>query len=160
VDGQEQNDFKTEWLFRMFAKAIPEHVEFTPDQSGTRYRGRHNGYSRPDRPVEHERAFVLDGPSGVLTLEDRVSGEGVFDLQWRFQCAPGIAAESSGGEVRLRASTMTWILRSHEGIAASILSGWYSPSYGVRVPAPLVQFESRRTGVHGRTWTFTVEPQR
>jgi uncharacterized heparinase superfamily protein len=160
VDGQEQNDFKTEWLFRMFAKATPEHVEFAHDQSGSRYRGRHNGYSRPDRPVEHERVFRLDAASGVLTLEDRVSGEGVFDLQWRFQCAPGLDVEHSGAQVRLRASERTWILRSHHDIAASLLSGWYSPSYGVRVAAPLVQFTSPHTDVRGRTWTFTIEPQR
>ena len=160
VDGQEQNDFKTEWLFRMFAKAVPEHVEFVHGATGSRYRGRHNGYSQPNRPVVHERAFALDGASGVLTIEDRLSGDGGFDLQWRFQCAPGIEAEVSGSGVHLRASTGSWTLQSNDGMAASILGGWYSPSYGLRVAAPLVQFELRRTDVHGRTWTFTMERAR
>ena len=156
VDGLEPNDFKTEWLFRMFAKAIPEHVEFVSDARGSRYRGRHNGYSQPQRPVVHERAFALDGASGVLTIEDQLNGDGTFDLQWRFQCAPGIDAEVSEGDVRLRAATGTWTLKADDGLPVSIMSGWYSPSYGIRVPAPLVQFELRRAEVQGRTWTFTM----
>jgi hypothetical protein len=156
VDGQEQNDFKPEWLFRMFAKAVPEHVEFTHGASGSRYRGRHNGYSRPNRPVVHERTFALDGASGVLTIEDQLSGDGTFDLQWRFQCAPGIEAEVVESGVRLRASTGIWTLHVNGGMTASIGGGWYSPSYGVRAPAPLVQFDLCRTEVHGRTWTFTM----
>ena len=33
VDGEEQNEFKAEWLFRMFEKAKPEHLQF--ESSGT-----------------------------------------------------------------------------------------------------------------------------
>ena len=37
LDDAEQNEFKPEWLFRMFAKAQPEHVEFVADSARLRY---------------------------------------------------------------------------------------------------------------------------
>ena len=55
VDREEQNEFKPEWLFRMFAKAQPEHVEFVADAERSRYRGRHDGYARLPQPG-HPRA--------------------------------------------------------------------------------------------------------
>ena len=68
IDDEEQNEFKPEWLFRMFESANPEHLEFVVDADAIRYRGRHNGYARLPQPVVHERSFELEHGSGVLQI--------------------------------------------------------------------------------------------
>jgi hypothetical protein len=159
IDGEEQNEFKHEWLFRMFAKAVPEHVEFAHDAAETRYRGRHNGYSRLQQPVVHERTLTLRAGTGVLTIHDYLDGHGPHDLAWRFQCAPGVDAAIDSGRVLLRAGDKLWSLQSRESLPAAIISGWYSPSYGVRLAAPAVRFALDRVTPADSGWTFTVERQ-
>ena len=157
IDREEQNEFKTEWLFRMFAKALPEHLDFVVDASQARYRGRHNGYSSVDNPLLHERTFTLHHDTGALTIRDQLDGNGSHDLLWRFQCAPGVEAVVDDGGAVLRAGGKRWTVRSHEGVPATIGSGWYSPSYGVRIAAPMVQFALDSVLVRGKGWTFTLE---
>ena len=160
VDGEEQNEFKTEWLFRMFEKAIPEHVEFTSNAEITRYRGRHNGYARLSQPVVHERAFELHHSSGVLTITDNLYGDGQHTMAWQFHCAPGVSVTSSGAAgVRMAAGSQQWLLRSSEGLAPSTSPGWYSPSYGVRHAATVIKFAATQSIAPARRWTFTLEPQ-
>jgi uncharacterized heparinase superfamily protein len=160
LDNQEQNEFKTEWLFRMFAKAQPEHVEFLADAVRSRYRGRHDGYTRLPHPVVHERSFELEHASGMLEIADRLTGEGAHTVVWRFHCAPGVTvAIEADGSLTLRSGALAWSLRSLDRLAPSVDESWYSPSYGVRVPAQAIEFriEQRFSGVHD--WTFRLEPQ-
>lgn len=160
LDNQEQNEFKTEWLFRMFAKAQPEHVEFLADAVRSRYRGRHDGYTRLPHPVVHERSFELEHASGMLEIADRLTGEGAHTVVWRFHCAPGVkVAIEADGSLTLRSGALAWSLRSLDRLAPSVDESWYSPSYGVRVPAQAIEFriEQRFSGVHD--WTFRLEPQ-
>jgi uncharacterized heparinase superfamily protein len=156
IAGEEQNEFRPEWLFRMFARAVPEHLEFVHDADQTVYRGRHNGYSQKQQPILHERTFTLHGATGALTIHDRLDGGGTHDLVWRFQCAPGIEAVIEPRRVLLRAGAKRWVLQSSEGIPAEVISSWYSPSYGVRVAAPAVRFALESTPTV-RGWTFTLE---
>jgi uncharacterized heparinase superfamily protein len=160
LDDEEQNEFKPEWLFRMFAKAQPEHVEFVADAARSRYRGRHNGYARLTNPVIHERRFELEHASGVLEIADRLTGDGAHTVIWRFHCAPGVnVSVEADGSVTMRSGALAWSMRSLDRLTPSVEACWYSPSYGVRVPAKALQFriEQRLTGQHD--WTFRLEPQ-
>ena len=56
---EEQNEIRPEWLFRMFEKADPEHLDRRNDGRPLEYRGRHRGYARLPQPVVHERTFTL-----------------------------------------------------------------------------------------------------
>ncbi len=157
IDGQEQNEFKAEWLFRMFAKAVPEHLDFVADASHAQYRGRHNGFSSPENQIVHQRTFTLHHETGSLTIHDHLDGDGRHDLVWRFQCAPGVEAVVDDDGAVLRADGKIWTLQSLEGTPAVIIDGWYSPSYGVRVAAPMVQFALQGVELRGNGWTCTLE---
>lgn len=160
VDGVEQNEFKTEWLFRMFEKAIPEHVEFVSNAESTRYRGRHHGYARLPQPVIHERALTLQHDSGVLSITDSFYGHGQHTMAWHFHCAPGISVTPSGaGQCQLAAGDSRWSLRFADALASSIAASWYSPSYGVRQPATVIAFAVTQSIAPAARWTFTLEPQ-
>lgn len=160
LDQEEQNEFKAEWLFRMFAKAEPEHVEFVADAVRSRYRGRHDGYSRLPHPVVHERSFELEHASGVLEIADRLTGEGTHTLVWRFQCAPGASvAIEADGSLSLRSGGLAWSLRSLDRLTPSVEDAWYSPSYGVRLPAKAIEFRVEQRLPRQQDWTFRLEPQ-
>ncbi len=77
IDGEEQNEIRPEWLFRMFEKADPEHLEVDrADGDCMRYRGRHHGYTRLPQPVVHERTFTFSRQRRVLTIGDVLRGSG------------------------------------------------------------------------------------
>src|SRR5438067_2521938 len=82
IDGVEQNEFRADWLFRMFEKALPEHVVVREDADACEYRGRHHGYARLPDPIVHERTFLLSRSTGMLTIVDCLEGRGRHRLQW------------------------------------------------------------------------------
>src|SRR5207248_362281 len=59
IDGEEQNEIRPEWLFRMFEHAAPEHVDWVERAEAVEYEGRHRGYARLSAPVVHQRRITL-----------------------------------------------------------------------------------------------------
>src|SRR5215831_3218469 len=90
IDGEEQNDLKPEWIFRMFETSHAEHVAFTETAEQFEYGGRHRGYERFDQAVTHERTLRLSKSDGALTIVDRVTGHGEHHFRWHFHLAPGV----------------------------------------------------------------------
>ena len=132
VDAAEQNDFKREWLFRMFAPERAPELEGAIDGDRATIRGRHYGYHRFGDEVTHERIFEVS--AGRLAITDIVSGRGTHDLAWHFHCAPGVdVATGSRPACVCLTSGCTVELRLPDGITATVGDGWYSPSYGRRV---------------------------
>ncbi len=158
VDEEEQNEFKPEWLFRLFEKARPEHVEFVTSNEATQYRGQHDGYSRLASPVIHQRAFHLDHRTGTLRIEDSLTGVGTHRLRWRFHCAPGVDARSEApGLVTLSAKGNRWVFRVDESVATEIASAWYSPSYGVRLACAAIECSAQQDLGARQRWLFSLE---
>lgn len=140
VDGVEQNEVNPEWIFRMFEKADPIHLEFAERGGKVHYRGRHTGYERLDRPVTHERAFAFDPITGVLEISDELSGEGDHALEWFFHAAPGVMLEiEAPGRVRVKAGDVALVLTHDARLSAAIEESWVSPSYGVKHPSKRVK---------------------
>jgi hypothetical protein len=162
VDNVEQNEVNPEWLFRMFEKAEAEHLSHGEHDGTAKYRGRHSGYKRISAPVVHAREFEFELASGRLTITDELTAEteGSHDLVWRFQLAPGVTTELSGsGIVQLalpggRAVTLSY----PSELTASIAEGWYSSSYGVRVPSSTIELRQRRVVRSTAAWTFAITP--
>jgi Heparinase II/III-like protein/Heparinase II/III N-terminus len=157
IDGEEQNEFKAEWLFRMFEKALPEHRSYAAAGDVTEYRGRHDGYTRLKQPVIHERAFRFEAGTGTLTIEDVFAGEGTHRLQWRFHCAPGVTVTAERHLVTLSDSARRWQLRAADDLGAALVDDWYSPSYGRRLPSTTVAFEGCFDLATRTSWTFVLE---
>jgi Heparinase II/III-like protein/Heparinase II/III N-terminus len=157
VDGQEQNDLKPEWIFRLFETSNAEHVAFLETAQCVEYTGRHHGYERFEQPVTHERTFRLSKQDGSLSVTDRLTGRGAHDLRWHFHLAPGVAAEPAGsGTVLLSAAGRTWHLQLPPDLSPSISEADYSPSYGVKVRCLAIDATTRVTLDGTATWGFTI----
>jgi hypothetical protein len=159
VDGEEQNEFRPEWIFRMFEKADPEVVEYRSDSSGMVYRGRHRGYRRLGHPVMHEREFRLDAAAGRLSIADRLEGSGAHRLCWHLHFAPGIEAATFVGRIELSDSVSgrRWSLVHPPELAASIAPAAYSPSYGVSVSCLAADLRCDIVLPTAHHWAFVLE---
>jgi hypothetical protein len=156
VDGQEQNELKPEWIFRLFETSNAEHVAFSETAECVEYTGRHHGYERFEQPVTHERTFRLAKHNGSLSVTDRLIGRGMHTLRWHFHLAPGVDAEVAGaGTVVLSAAGRTWRLQLPPDLLPSIGEAAYSPSYGItlrcRAIDAITQVELDGTAV----WSFS-----
>lgn len=160
IDGVEQNKINPEWLFRLFEKSNPEHVEFSQNGASTRYRGRHHGYARLPEAVIHERAFEHHTDTGALTITDRLEGAGNHQLHWHFHLAPGIEVRQNEttGSFSLDTTSGCYVLSSHDGLAGTVNAAAYSPSYGVQIPCQAIDFRIS-TDVAGQSvWRFSIRP--
>jgi hypothetical protein len=155
VDGVEQNDFKTEWLFRMFEQSHPEHLAVTGRDDVLAYRGAHRGYARLPDPVAHERTFRLPRHNGALTIVDVVEGRGAHRLRWHFHFAPGVTiAMTAADVVDIVAPGARLQMTLPASPTLTIAPGWYSPSYGVRVPCMVLDLEAAEVLAGAREYTF------
>jgi ubiquinone/menaquinone biosynthesis C-methylase UbiE len=157
VDGIEQNETNPEWIFRMFEKANPEHLGFAEDGDWVEYRGRHHGYERLDRPVTHERSLRLNRETGLLLIEDRLSGADKHEVKWHFHLAPSVEAKGRpGGVFELSTAQGAILLTVDPTIAGVVEDSWYAPSYGVRLPSHRLALECR-TAIDGTAmWRFAI----
>ena len=133
VDGHEQNEFRPDWLFRMFERARPEHLALVEGDAFVQYRGRHHGFAHLAEPVVHERAFTWTRASGALTIVDRLEGRGSHSVRWHFHFAPGVeVVPREGGRFELRLPGAVVTMTAPAVLRSSVTPAWYSPSYGVR----------------------------
>lgn len=162
IDGVEQNEVNPEWLFRMFEKAEAEHIDHGERDGIAHYSGRHVGYRRLGSPVVHQRRFTFALDHGRLEIVDVLEGDGgaQHELVWRFQLAPGVEATRDGDDrLALRTTTgVSAILSYPTGLAVSIEDGWYSSSYGVRVPSKTLALSLKRALQGATEWRFAIEP--
>jgi hypothetical protein len=103
----------------------------------------HDGYAHlPGAPV-HERRVTLDRRARLLVVEDRIRGEGEFDIRLAFHLGPAVALGDDGA-LRWSAAGREWRgalalspaleWRSHRGETEPLL-GWYSPRFGHKEPS-------------------------
>lgn len=138
VDDEEINPIAPGELFRLRQLARPSVLRWEPGDARTTFAASHDGYRRLASGVVHERRFELESSSGELSVSDRLSGRGEAVARCRVHLAPGArpvaagerAFSLCGGDVRLEFDG--------EGVALSVESGEFSPSYGVKEPAPVI----------------------
>ncbi len=118
IDGGEQNELRSDDLFAMADRAQAEALHW----DGTTFEGRHHGFPE----ATHTRRLELT-PDG-LRIRDTVNSAAPRELEWTFTLAPG-----AEGNVEIHA----------EGLEFRAEEGWYSPSYGVRVPTIFLRARRR-----------------
>lgn len=153
-DGVEQNEFKPEWLFRMFERASPEHLEYRAEPALFRYVGRHKGYAGAG--LVASRAFTWT--PGLLEIRDSIESEPArqVPLTWRFHLAPEVNAALDGHSVGLVVGDVEVLLTCPDALAIALEPAWYSPSYGVRVPSRQIVARGTCGPAAAREWTFTL----
>jgi len=104
--------------------------------------GEHDGYLRSGFHGRHSRSVTLDRTQARLTIEDEVRVERPARCRMFFHLHPDIGCELSGDNVRLDCGGNAILLelpaaldwRTVRGSEDPVL-GWYSPSYGVKLPS-------------------------
>jgi hypothetical protein len=120
VDGGEQNELRSDYLFSMADRTRAECLSF----DGRVFEGRHHGFAA----VVHTRRIELVGDGVVVTDRIDAEADAEHELEWTFTVAPGADGhvEVDGGELQFER-----------------VDGWHSPSYGVRQPAPFLRARRR-----------------
>jgi hypothetical protein len=157
VDGEEQNELRPDWLFRMFEQANPELLDVQEEGGCMRYRGRHHGFARFAEPVVHERTLTFS-PDGVLTIGDVLRGQGTHRIDWHFHFSPGVEVSiAPNGSVTIHPGTATLKMSVPMGLRPTLSAGWYSPSYGVRLPCQCLDFAVEERCDGEREYRFQLE---
>ncbi len=118
IDGLEQNELRTDDLFLMADRSRAE----TLASDATSFEGRHYGFPG----ATHTRRLELRGDQ--LHVRDTVESATGHELEWTFPLAPG-----ADDKIEVRA----------EGLDFGPEQGWYSSSYGVRVPTTFLRARRR-----------------
>lgn len=157
-EGVEQNTFNPEWLFRMFERASPEHLDYHAEPMLFRYAGRHRGYAELGLVVSRLFMWKPD----VLEIRDTVDGdpERPVALQWRFHLAPDVDATIVDGSVRIAVGDVAVVLSCSDSLQLAVQPAWYSPSYGVRRASHQVVAHGTIDSLSERNWIFRLQTRK
>jgi hypothetical protein len=146
LDGEEQSvpSGPFGWAGRADGRTI--HVSGLDAGGLAEWQGAHNGYARLRPPAEHRRRVRLDREARSLTIEDEVIGEGVHACRLAFHLGPQVECRLEGSAAFLEWCTAGGprgaLLQLPPSLRWEAIrgrfdppGGWYSPSFGIRVPA-------------------------
>ncbi len=142
--GQDQSVSGGEFLWT--TPAVTTLIALEPAEAGALrgWTARHDGYARLIPPAIHQRTVRLEG--GVLTIDDGVESTGRHACRLCFHLGPQVECRLEGARAVLHwtSSGAAWTaeLALPEVLAWRAVKGevdpplgWYSPSFGVRVPS-------------------------
>lgn len=150
IDGEEQASPAGPFAWRSRPRAKLREFDSAP---GFDYAdAEHFAYRRLADPVLHRRRVLFLKPRYWLLIDD-LSGRAEHEVSLRFQFAPSELMESAAGWVRaggedgrgLYVRPFAPVPLTLEVLKGSLapLAGWVSPRYGVRLPAPLLNWHTR-----------------
>ncbi len=147
VLGRDQSTSGGPTMWTSHAVSQLTSLESSADGDEGRWVAEHFGYRSLDPPVTHRRTVAFDGTHRVIELTDEVDGAGNPPVRLAFHLGPAVEAELDGCTLTLRwqgrsggESTATMTLPSSlrwsliRGGSDPVL-GWYSPAFGLKVPA-------------------------
>lgn len=155
IDGTEQNELDSTYLFSLPDRTRTEVLSWEPDASPPRLVARHQGYASLPEPASHTRSLSL-GEEG-LVIEDEVESTGAHDLLWTFPLAGG-EPQLDGDRCTVEIESVSMTFEAPAGARLSVEDGWISPSYGVRHPVPFLRgFARSEPGVSRWAWFLGVQ---
>jgi Heparinase II/III-like protein/Heparinase II/III N-terminus len=144
--GRDQSTSGGPFMWTRHARTRPLGTAGVEGGSTAIWSAEHDGYrSRRPRAV-HRRMVILERPIGTLTIVDDVGADAAVAARLSWHLGPAVRCEFDGRVTRLAWFTRLGEVRAllvlpeqlewtvHEGELDPPL-GWFSPSFGVRVPA-------------------------
>lgn len=147
VDGEEINRLGGKglmWTIHPDADHKVQVWESGPDRD--RFVGEHSGYRRLADPVSHSREIIFDKQRPHWLIRDTLTGASEHELTGRWHLHPDVTVhQESDGFVLAGPGRIPIVLTysGPAGLAWSQEDGWYSPSYGVRVPTRVLTWRWR-----------------
>lgn len=147
VLGRDQSVSGGPTMWIRHAKSRLSNLHFSPEGDEGVWVAEHYGYRAARPPVTHRRTVEFRGSERVIEITDEIAAFGPTAVRLAFHLGPTVEAELDGSVLALRwkdrdggqgTATMTlpasldWSLI--RGATDPVL-GWYSPSFGQKVPA-------------------------
>jgi hypothetical protein len=143
IDGAEQNRFVDGSLWLLHDDAKPEVREWRIADDTIRFQGAHTGYQRLAEPVTPVRTVILEPAIHRLTIQDEFEGDGEHRVSIPLQLAPGVAVDvATDCSITLTSARAKFDLRWRDSELWSfeVRDGWVSPSYGIKLQAPRLEW--------------------
>jgi uncharacterized heparinase superfamily protein len=164
IDGEEQNRFRIpprppffkggveEGLFTMEDDAKARCIKWETTPNYDIFIGEHYGYTRLKEPVIHQREIYFDKKKISWQIKDRLisrapehqstrAPEGEHLIECFFHFSPSVNLKQIlNSEFQILGTRDRVTLKLNSSIfnlQSSIQSDWVSPSYGVKIPAPV-----------------------
>jgi hypothetical protein len=147
VDGRDQSESGGPFLWSRHAATRLLAASGLDAGPVAMWAAEHDGYSRRRAVLLHRRTVELHRSEARLVVIDRLIGAGRHEVCLTFPLGPSVCCQVDGRVARLGwagqpapavlrlAPQLEW--RVHRGEETPPL-GWYSPSFGRRVPAPIL----------------------
>ena len=160
IDGEEQNETISQWIFRLFPAArAPTHSKFEHSGSVMKYRGTHYGYHRFAHQATHQREFSYDLVSGVLAVTDVVWAKSKVALEWNFCCDPAVSiSKIDDSSFILKNAGHTVLFKHPQKFDSQIVDAEVSFSYGRSQPSKKINIKFSPKLETDMTYQFFVEP--
>jgi hypothetical protein len=169
VGGVDQSVADGPFLWTRHARSELEHVAGLDGGPVAEWRAAHRGYERLRPPAVHRRAVRLQRQNRLLLIDDVLESNGEHDCRLAFHLGPEISCGLEGHRALL-----SWTTREGRRTASLVLpaslswsylqgdpdapAGWYSPGFGVRMPAPTLVGAGRLGGGHHLVTTLQLGP--
>jgi hypothetical protein len=160
IDGEEINRFRgplAMWDLHNDALPVPAQLRSTSDFDFLS--GGHRGYRRLG-VTEVRRSFQFSRRQADLRIRDEIAGCGVHRLQFFFHAALGARATLAQGAPQLdwpSGARVRITPRSSATIQWRLEQGWFSPSYGIRLPRPVWMASASVALPFCVVWSLTAE---
>lgn len=158
IDGKDQSLMAGNFMWG--SKANARLIEYKPLGMA---KGAQDGYKSLNDSVLHERKVDYLQDSREWRIEDFLNCEGKHSLELFFHIHPDCKVEVEEKEVKIHFSKGYCIFEKEEGIELKVYKGdeviplgWYSPSYGVKVPAPVLRLYKEINGSTKVVTKFTI----
>ncbi len=145
IDGEEQNRYVSDSeLFALHNDAVPDVRKWQCDEQTDLFIGAHSGYQRLGNPVTPIRKIVLEKNYHRLIICDEFDGTGEHQVKIPYHFSPDCEIdEIESGKWLIKTFDRKFELVCHgDGEwQGSVRSGWMSPSYGVKLERPVLEFQ-------------------
>jgi uncharacterized heparinase superfamily protein len=152
VDGQEIAEIARLW--RLVADGTrPRVLEWTTTEAEDRWTAEHYGYSRLTNPVTHRRSVRFERAARRWTVHDELLGRGSHTAELFVHLNPN-ARVSRVSECEVAVVLGAGALRINCSDPVSVDPGWVAPSYGIKLPAPVLRVVHEGAVPFGLTTTI------
>jgi hypothetical protein len=137
VDGQEVAEIARLW--RLVAdETRPRVLEWSTTEVEDRWSAEHYGYNRLPDPVTHRRSVRFERAARRWTVQDQLLGRGRHKAELFLHLSPD-ARVGRVSDHAVEARLGPGALRIKFSEPVEIRSGWVAPSYGIRLPSPVLR---------------------
>lgn len=121
----------------------------------------HSGYKRLNDPVEIKRGILFDKINGQWIIWDRISSRDKHHYKFPFHFSQLVLENFPDwpNGIIARASDNAYLLlcpMQGPGLKMELGQSWISLSYGIRKPAPLVEYTCDISSSHDVIWGILV----